>query len=253
MSGELDSTTSNRPEPPSIRQWETVCFCEEFWLEHKAFPSYAIIKKNVPGYSSIEEVETEVLTSSIRKMLKNRGIDYSAVLKPEHEDYTAPNRLSDKQLAVISTLLNPLDTRTQSQKLKELGVLPVTFQGWLKSKRFSDYFKARSEELFGDALPLAHDALVKRVADGDIRAIKLFYEVSGRYTGVRKEEVTNLKLILARVTELMQKYIDPVVMPRFIDELNSVMLTSGVGPNNASNSPAVITAVAEREDIGRND
>jgi hypothetical protein len=229
---------------PTIRQWELVCYAEEFWSEHKAFPSYAEIKKNVDGLSSNDEVESELYSEVVRSMLKNRGVDYSVTLKKEDPDYIHPSRLSDKQLAVISTLLNPLDTRSQSKKLADLGVKPVTFAGWMRGQRFSEYFKARSEELFGDALPLAHEALMRKVTDGDIRAIKLFYEVSGRYTGTRKEEVTNLRLLLVRVTEIMQRYLDPNTMRQVIDELNTLMLTSGVPNHNPE--PAALPTVAER-------
>lgn len=240
-------TSFNTSNSITIVQWDLVCFCEEFWYENKAFPSYAEIKKNVDDLNTDAQIEAELYSDPVRIRLKNRGIDYSVVLKKEDPDYVNPGRLTDKQLAVVSTLLNPLDTRSQTKKLADLGVKPATFAGWMKSKRFSDYMKARSEELFGDALPLAHDALVRKVTDGDIRAIKLFYEVSGRYTGVRKEEVANLKLLLIRLTEIMQRYLDPSVMRQIIDEINSLMLTTN-SPSTALTTG--LPPVAERSIIG---
>lgn len=243
---EVTSATSlvnSANSKPTIIQWDLVCFCEEFWSEHRAFPSYKEIIKNVSGLTTDDEVNAQLYSDPVRVRLKNRGVDYSVALKETDPDFVSPTRLSDKQLAVISTLLNPLDGRSQTKKLASLGVKPATFAGWMRGERFSGFFRARSEELFGDALPLAHESLVRKVADGDIRAIKLFYEVSGRYTGARKEETANLRLILAKLTEIIQHYVSPEIMRQIINDVDAMMIGSGVSPVDVQQTTGLTTGL----------
>lgn len=205
----------------TARQWDLVCFIEEFWGEYKGFPPYEVILKSVPNFKNIEEVESEVFSPAVKKRLDNRGIDLSVTLKNSSPDWKNPSRLSDKQLAVINTLLNPYDNRSQTKKLAELGIAPPVLYGWMKQRRFAQYYAERAEELFGDAQPIAHEALVRKVVGGNIGAIKLFYEVSGRHTG-NNEEITNFKLLFARFTEILQRHVSPEVMRQIIIELNEV-------------------------------
>lgn len=215
------------------RQWLTVCFCEEFWGEYKSFPTLEQIKAGVEGFKNTEEVEQELFSTPVRSRLKNRGVDYSARLKKTDPDWKNPSRLSDKQLAVINALLNPFDKRSQTKKLAEMGITPVHLHGWMKDKRFRDYYNARAEELFGpEGMPIAHEALLRKVGEGNLSAIKLYYEMTGRHTGVRREEVTNLKLMFARFTEILQRYVTPDTMRLIITELNNAMALSGAINDN---------------------
>ncbi len=214
------------------RQWGVVCYVEEFWCERKKMPTYQMIMQNVDGFKTELEVEAELYSPPVRVRLKNRGVNYQTQLKRNDPEYVNPSRLSDKQLAVINTLLNPFDRRSQSKKLAELGIGASVLHGWMKDKRFSKYYNDRAEELFGpEGLPVAHEALMRKVAEGNLGAIKLFYEVSGRHTGVNKQEVMNLKLMFARFTEILQRHISPDVMRLVINDLNNAMSMSGALDN----------------------
>jgi hypothetical protein len=197
----------------SERQWDLVCFCEEFWHEYKAFPSYDAIKENVKGYSNNQELELDLFSEAVKIRLDNRGVDYSvSVSATEPATNANPSRLTDKQLAVINTVLNYADKRPLSKKLQDLNVTPATYYGWKKQKRFADYLRARSEELFGDAMPEVHKSLTDRAISGDIRAAKLFYEISGRHTGADKTQVANMRLLIVRLIEVLQRHLDEDTM-----------------------------------------
>lgn len=192
-----------------------------------------MIRSNVKGFKNDEEVEVELYTAPVRVRLKNRGVAYEKQLKKSDPEYINPSQLSDKQLAVINTLLNPFDRRSQNKKLAELGINPSTLYGWMKNKRFSQYYNDRAEEMFGpEGLPVAHEALMRKVAEGNLGAIKLFYEVSGRHTGVNKQEIANLKLVFARFTEILQRHVSPDTMRTIVGELNAAMTFSGMVDNN---------------------
>lgn len=234
MTTESSENNLTKPQPSAKltpRQWDLICFVEEFWHEYKAFPRLDVIKGKVFGYSSAEDVEEDIYLPHVRKRLTNRGIDYSVVLRDDDDEYkpdTLKSRLSPEQLAAISVMLNPFDRRSLTKKLAELGIRESTLNGWMKSKRFSDYFKARSEELFSDGIPIAHSALMEKVADGDMKAIKLFYEVSGRHTGVNKQETANLKLVIARLIEIMQRHCDTNTMMAITREIGVLMDASQI-------------------------
>lgn len=222
---EPESSQVNRK--PTLREWDLICFVEEFWHEHKGFPSNDTIKENVSGFSNTDELDSELYSPIVRKFLTNRGIDYGVSVSQDEVETGKfktknPSRLSDKQIAVINTLLNPLDQRTLNKKLADLGVSPTTYQGWIKQKRFSDYMRARSEELFSDAMPIAHAALMDKVAKGDMRAIKFFYEMSGRFTGANNEEIINIRMLLARVIEILQRHLDVNTLRVVANELGSL-------------------------------
>jgi len=240
---ETDSSNINK------RQWGVVCYVEEFWCERKRMPTYQMIRENVNGFKTDEEVELELYSAPVRVRLTNRGVSYQKQLKRSDPEYINPSRLSDKQLAVINTLLNPFDRRSQTKKLAELGIGHSQLHGWMKDKRFSTYYNARAEELFGaEGLPVAHEALMRKVSEGNLGAIKLYYEVSGRHTGVNKQEVMNLKLLFARFTEILQKYVTPDVMRKIINELNVASMSTGAVTFNDPARPDFPVAEIERSE-----
>lgn len=195
-------------------------------------PTYQMIRANVKGFKNDEEVEVELYSAPVRVRLKNRGVGYEKQLKKSDPEYLNPSQLSDKQLAVINTLLNPFDRRSQTKKLADLGVSSATLHGWMKDKRFIQYYNDRAEEMFGpEGLPVAHEALMRKVAEGNLGAIKLFYEVSGRHTGVNKQEIANLKLVFARFTEILQRHVTPETMKVIVSELNTAMAVTGIVDN----------------------
>lgn len=223
----IDSELGNATEL-TARRWDLICYAEEFWHEYKAFPSYEEIKKNVEGFSNNEEIESELYSPAVRIRLTNRGVDYGVSANQDEIEQGKfkklnPSRLSDKQIAVINTVLNYADTRSLQKKLLDLNVSPATYYGWKKQKRFADFMRARSEELFGDAMPEVHKSLAERASSGDIRAAKLFYEVSGRHTGINKEEVANMKLLLVRLIEVLQRHLDPDTMRIVANEISALV------------------------------
>ncbi len=218
------------------RQWDLVCYIEEFWGENKAFPRLVQIKANVPGYATEAEITEELYLPAVKLRLDNRGVIYGKRLKRGAPEQENPSRLSDKQLAVINTLLNPFDRRAQSKKLSELGITATTLNGWMKDARFREYYNARSEDLFGpEGMPIAHEALMRKVGEGNLGAIKLYYEVAGRHvSGARNEEITNLKLLFVRLTEVLQRYVAPDTLRTIINEFNDITALNGVALNSAA-------------------
>lgn len=165
---------------------------EQHWATHHAFPSLTIIAKSLA--IDYEDVQIALKTPTIRKMLENRGIEQKSI----------ENQLSPAQVSAARAYLNVFDRRPIQEKLRDLGINPSTFWGWMRGKAFKNFLMEQSEMLFEDGMPIAHRELLSKVAVGDIHAIKLFYEVSGRYTGAQSVEIQNMQLLMSRLLEAIQ-------------------------------------------------
>lgn len=199
------------PRIPSNGEKKYVTFVEQHWHEHHRFPSAVISSKalKIP-IATVDEYNTSPV---VRVMFANRGIEVDA---------TNHSVLTEAQLAAANCYLDITDRRPVHIKLKDLGIANIQFQGWLKNPNFKKYIQERAEELFDDAMPFAHRQLVQKVMDGDIKALRLFYEISGRYTGHTPEQ-QNFAIAMQRLVEAIQMEIsDPDVLQRIATRFQAI-------------------------------
>lgn len=207
-------------------QWDIICFAEQYWRENGFFPSFSEIAMEVklpPG-----RVEELVFDPTTKKHLEIRGINWE-IDRPQSESSASERRngrakrLSDIQLATVSTILNPADRRSISAKLESLGVPAGTYAGWKKSKIFMDYMNSQGNALFGEFMPEMENALVKNAAAGDIKAIKYAFEVSGRYRPNQGEEIVNVKLLMIKLVEVIQRHVkDPRTLQAIAEDIQKI-------------------------------
>lgn len=74
-------------------------------------------------------------------------------------------------------LLNPEDRRTKAEKIKEVGVPHRTFYRWMKDKRYVDYINSKLDQYTNSELSEVWRALINQCKRGDVKAIKLFFEM----------------------------------------------------------------------------
>lgn len=211
-------------------QWDIISFSEQYWRENGFFPSFGEIAIEVGlNARKVEEIIFDPLT---KKHLEVRGIDWKQD-RPKSESSAgerrqgSTKRLSDIQLAVVSTILNPADTRSVNAKLEDLGVPASTYANWKKSKVFQSYMKRQGEALFGEFMPDMEQALVKRAVNGNIPALKFAFEVSGRYRPNQGEEQANFKMLMIKLIEIIQMHVkDPLTLQNIARDIKQ--LQSGV-------------------------
>lgn len=206
-------------EKISPDEWNIACAVEEFWAREKYFPATKIIAE----LTNLDLVTVDEILHSprLQKRFTLLGIDEKVT--PVGKTGKNDSRLSDKQLAVAMTLLNPMDQRSLGAKLKSLGVLPATYHGWTKSKNFSEFMASQAEEMFGSGMPIAHASLLKKVIEGDVRAIKLYYEMSGRYSRQNDQSNQNFTLLVHKLIEILQRHIsDPIVLQELAEEIKGI-------------------------------
>src|SRR5690348_14305662 len=98
------------PNKPTATEVDITFAVEEFWNKNRFFPGTAEVAKicNFP-----ENIVSEILNSGkLDKRFELLGIDKNAIpLAQKGELSKNAARLTDKQLALASVLLNPFDVR----------------------------------------------------------------------------------------------------------------------------------------------
>lgn len=197
--------------PLSTEQLEVIAYIEEYWHRNSRFPPVGQIEKNYPEFDLVNSLTHE----TFRLALHNRGIK-----APSVGDAVG---LTPEQVAAIVTVINIEDKRPRHVKLKELGITPARWAGWLKQVEFKEFLHDMSQTQFDDVLHIAHEGLLKAVDRGDTNAVKLYMELTGRHTPVTETQ-QNLKLILARVVESIQRHVkDPVLLQAIANDFELIM------------------------------
>lgn len=216
----------DKPTPaskPTLDEWNVFTAIETFWHSKKFFPGTEEILK----LTGIPQDRISIILESDRakKRFEALGIDVNAVpLADRGELRRNQTGLTDKQLAVAETILNPLDKRSHNRKLESLGVKPVTYNGWRSNKTFSDYMAQRAEDMFGDAMPLAKEALVRKLMAGDTAAMRLYFEMTGKYNRQQVTTTQDFKMLVIRMVEIIQKHIkDPALLQILSDDIRGLI------------------------------
>lgn len=89
--------------------------------------------------------------------------------------------LTADQKKMAEMLANPDITGTKSEFCEEVGVNRVTLWKWLKKKEFTDYVSELIDKYTDAELGTVWKALINKCSSGDVAAIKLYFEVKGKY------------------------------------------------------------------------
>jgi hypothetical protein len=197
---------------PKTREEKKVAALEEFngfvetYLNNEGkLPSVARIANEFPEKTQRQAAE-DLKVAAIRLEAKGYPI--------QKKDYLTP-----EQLAVANSILNLADKRSLTKKLQDFGVSPAKFGNWRKNESFNNYLRERSERILNDSISDVNMALIQAAQSGDMQAIKLFYEITGRHTQSSKQEV-NVQMMLVGVIEAVQKYVtDPTILQAIAAEI----------------------------------
>jgi len=151
--------------------------------------------------------------------------------------------LSAKQALLIAILTNPNDTRTINAKLKDVGVTDGEYQQWLMLPIFKTMLGQFSEEMLMAAVPMAHSSLLKQVARGNMTAIGLLYQITGRYNPADRS-ATDVKALMGQVIDIISRNVsNPQQLLAIAEQLESV--TSGRPAVAKSTQPLVIDSTID--------
>jgi len=180
-------------------------FIETYFNQMGSLPSLQRLREEFPEKTA-RVIENDFKTAAVKLETKGYGITKKDYLSPE-------------QLAVANSILNLADKRSITKKLQDFQVSPAKYANWKKNPIFNGYLRERSEALLGDSVSDVHLALIDSASSGDIQAIKLFYEITGRHS-VHSQQNVNVQVMLTSVIEAVAKYVkDPEILQKIAGEI----------------------------------
>lgn len=130
--------------------------------------------------------------------------------------------LSYEQNMVLLSLADHSDRRNQGVKLRELGVPVSRFQSWMRDATFAAARKRLAENNLKDAEALLVDKVITRADEGDMAAIKLGLEMTGRYNP-NAASVADARAVVQSIIELLIYELkdQPDVLKRIVTGIES--------------------------------
>lgn len=215
--------------PLSQAEYEILNFIEQEYMLSRHLPTVEVISE-----------KTGVPADRIRKLWEREDFKTAVRVRGVDTRVSPTGILTAEQLMLANTLLDFSDTRSHKKKLQDLGISSQTYQGWLRDPAFQGYMVQRAENLLPDVTAEAHLALVDNVRRGDLGSIKLYYEMTGRWSSKTVGEL-NVEFLLMKVLEAVQKHVsDPKILENISDEL---MALAPQAPANRNALPAPAATV----------
>lgn len=157
----------------------------------------------------------------------------------------SPTGLTKDQLAVAASLNSIKDRRSDDKKLRDLDVTHRQFTGWMHNKTFANYMKASSNNLVENYEHEAHTGLLRSLANGNVQAMKLYYEMTGRYNPAYENGV-NVQQLMTRLIEIIQQEVqDPDTLSRIAAKFQMANTELGASPVGAPNQ--IVQGVTTKE------
>lgn len=222
-------------EPLTPEHIKAIAFIESYYYMHDGkFPTRAAFHNQIPSF----DINAALQHKTFRISLMNRGID--PPVGPLNDDrLNVPIGLTKEQLAAIVVIVNFEDKRSRTTKLKDLGITPSQWQGWLKQKAFRSFLLELSGANLQYAEYIANEALVRAMDRNDINAVKFYHELNGRYKPASQTpQAQNIRIILARVIEAIQRHISDASILQAIGEDFEAILNDEIEPSRRINGQA---------------
>lgn len=198
---------------------DVLTFIEQIWWENN---------QTVPTDEKIAEatgvglqtVKNYWKNSDFRAALNVRGVSFA-------NELSAGKALTYAQLQVANMLMNIMDKRSLREKLQTAqlpGVTPAQVGAWMRQPAFQEHLRRRAQDLYEGADVSANIALVKAIDSGDLKAVQLFMEMTGRYTPRSTVDV-NIHAVLARVVEIVSMHVrDPAILEAIAVDMEALEL-----------------------------
>lgn len=197
-------------ETLSDKELDLILFVERFHSTQGVAPT----KQQIEARFDVtrDELKAFEQNSLVQRSFQVRGIVYPA---PE-------DRFTPEQMHAAAVMTDLLDRRSDGKKLADLGISSRQWSEWVQDDQFAQYLTARSEKMLANSTYELHRGMMKGVRNGNIAAVKLGYEVTGRYRPNEETQI-DVRRILFSMIEVIQKYIkDPIVLHRISQDLSNV-------------------------------
>lgn len=193
------------------------------WLSHMLEGSIQIdfVKKNLPQGMHVPKgwtVAKLLLLPHVAVRLEARGVP-----KPSEV-----NLLTPEQVQALMIITNNRGARW-NYRLKQAGITVAKWNSWMKQPTFRQAFDNFAEGRLKDAVSEGITALSDNAADGDINAIKLVLEMTGRHNPNGDKQVDVQGILLGIVEILQQEVTDVEVLMRVVNRIKGLQTGIGLG------------------------
>lgn len=182
---------------------------------------------NKIGMISLDEVEKNLKGFKLpKRVLLADVIELDATKQALEELGIPPDTkkalLTFKQAMALQIMFEPT-TASFSTRLERAGITRAQWTSWQSQQVFGQLYREMSEQKLRNGVPAALSALTDRASDGDMAAIKLVLEITGRHDPSREQKV-NLDAFMHRVIDVIQEELsgDPVKMMQIAKRLKSI-------------------------------
>lgn len=216
--------------PLNDKERKIISYCEQQWFLQGVLPTPETLcdKFNITHRAIKQFLDNE----EVQQSFDARGIP------------TISGRdLTPEMITALNTMLNVYDRRSERKKLADMGLTERKWDSWRRDPKVQEYMATRTEQILSGALPDAHLALVERVRNGDLGALKFYYEMTGRYTG----QGSNLDIrdLLNRVFEVISLHVkDPATLTALA---GGILGLAGIDPPATMNSEMDISQIPVAE------
>jgi hypothetical protein len=102
--------------------------------------------------------------------------------------------LTRKQIDIAVILADPSETRTITKLCSDEGVPRRTFYNWMGMENFVSFVNSLVDQYSDAELSKVWRSLIKKAQDGDVQAIKLYFEMKGKYREVKELKHTGFTI-----------------------------------------------------------
>ena len=190
----------------SKKEKDLIAFYELQWHLRHNVPTIEEVSK----YLKLSQVTVNyyLARQPVIKALEVRGIPFR---QHTQEDLTAT------QIATAITMSNFADTRSNEEKLDQLGIRSATYYAWLNDPQFKNLVQRLAEENLNNINPVAVTELTKKIQAGEWNAIRFYLETTG---AIQNNNTAPTEQLLQAFVEVIQKHVkDPEVMYAIAQDL----------------------------------
>lgn len=165
------------------------------WQSYKTIPTAELIQHNVLRSFTLKEIRDIQSTEEFASEMTRKGIAW-----------TNFSPLSDRQIAALEALSDPLQGGTPEQKLKRLGITTREYNMWKRDKLFSTHLRLLAEETLSSFDGEIGTALVNKALGGNLEHIKYLNEITGRYNPAA-EQAREINSVIQDILEIIARHV----------------------------------------------
>jgi len=195
---------------------------EQYWFMENKIPS---IESAVEKGIDRDLYETWISSKPFREDLAKRGLPITV---SGGDSFVT---LTDRQMLAVELITDLIDNRSIKVKLAEAGIESKEWVRWLADPSFASYINSKTEMQLKSHQHEANLALMDKVRESDVSAIKYYNEMMGRFS-TSKAAIGSIDpgWLIQHVIEILQEETkvvlihDPDLMKRIADKLMGLII-----------------------------